>query len=947
MYRIVPMFCLRGVVSVCLAAAVWLGTATGVRAALPNPNDAFTLLPLLGPAEVLGSGGPTLTELGAAGVVVNPAAVFHLPKKSLLLSLGKGDTEGSNFLFSYAIPDKGWSVGYESLSLGDLYGTSDFNIGYARRVGGRFPLGVRLHFYNESVNKTDRSGYGVDVTSLLVDDDGFSYGVGLRNLLSSVDAANANVPTLFTSGVRFQPRGAAWSLKGAYTKNFQRQAGNFSQFTVGGEYALTDQFTLQAGLQYKDLLGVGTDRAATFGLGYRADSGMALNYGAVLRDDTFGTLHRLDFTTAFNGGQGKKADPTPTVREAKLPPEPIRVALNTIVDAQGRRIALIVDEQGVAIDNQEAPFVSVRTWGPEKAKAGDTIDLTVVFENLGKTEAHNLQIFTNLPDGTKVKSHKAIGLDTDQVLFRDLGHKLLWGLNTLPAGSYGELNVTLAIDKNFSGEEIAFFSEAGYEDLEQQPYISQESNVTTVALEGKPVPPKKDQLIAKYELTSDTILLNTDTTPAYQDIQNHWAERDVDAMKTMGLLSNFPGPYFYPDRPLDERRFYEMLILAQIYQRFQQPLTIQVTVEENVALEVFLVPVGQEQGQFLLEQKFQKGGQYTLALERAFLEDFAIVPGSYELVLQAKSSGVDPDIQSKPVKVLGSLVDLSPAFFEGRELSYEDGIQKLVAIYGQGNIDATYLLNLTDGTHTINRLGAVKAILKALGIHISEDDVAAFKAIAPFHGNDEEIYHRLLLTLASQPIAAREDKGFLDSVNPLNPGGEEFLSRAQGAVMIHRYLAADPIDYRPMDVLAKMEVAIPSGAKGGAPFRLTAGSFITRRHAQDIAEYFKDYHAVAAKVVREWVGTRHVYTVVLAAGVTRSAGAELAERYGKARYPVHLLAIQPTHKMKPAPSRYALSPDQLEDLRQEKLAGSMPLNLPSVTEAERPSQPFHFDIEPN
>ncbi len=928
-----------------LTGLLALGCFTPVRAAF---DDAFTLLPLLGPARLLGAGGPTLAELDPEGAVLNPAAVLGLKKKSLMMSLGKSG-EGNNFSFFYALPQSGWSVGYQSLSLGDKFSTSDFGVGYAKPVAGRYPVGVRLHMLGESTPGSDRNGYGLDITSLLVNDDGFSYGVGFRNLLATTGAAGVEAPALFTAGVAWRPLGAKWSLKGGLTKNFQRAGDSFAQYTLGGEYRLSERISLLGGYQNKNVFTHSPDQALTFGVGYKTQRGLSLNYAAVLKDDTLGTFHRLDVATAFEGKSTVKTEAAPaTVAQAQAPPfkpEPIRVALN-VTETGGQRVAYISDETGSPIANQLAPFVSVRTWGPDKTKAGDTLELTVVFENLGKTEARHVQLFTNRPEGTDFLSQKAIGLDTEKVRFTDLGHKLLWELDTLPQGSYGELNLKLAVHEDFSLDALEFFSEAGYEDTAGQPYLSQESNITRVPVEKKEKEgPTKEKLLLSYKLLNDTLLVNTDDSAPFEDLTGHWAEKDIDFMKAAGLLSNLPGPFLYPDRPMDERRFYELLVLAQIYKRFLAPISLKMEVAAGSTVEVFLVPQASEEGIFLLDQKFEEKGEYTLSLERDFLDSFHLPAGDYDLVLQVKKGGGEPDMDMKPVKLLGSLVDLSPGFFEDKGLDYKDGLNKLVAVYGQGGMDATFLLTLADGTHTISRLQAAKAMLKSLGIQISEDDVAAFVARSPVKTPGlEESLNRLILTLAAQPITERTRKGLLDALSGQNPTGQDFVTRAQGIVMIYRLLQADPVDYRPMDVLAQLPLML-AGTAGGALYRLTAGHFISRDYAEDIAEYFKDYQGIEARVTREWVGSRHVYTVELARHLAKGAAFDLAKKYEKSRYPVHALVMAPAQPLRPATSDYALSAEQLEEIRQEKVQSSLPLALPETTNAERVNQPFIFMLD--
>lgn len=258
---------------------IWLAAAALLPAAAAAQGDMLLVSP---DAKTLGAGGVAMTTLSASHAIYNNAAasVFSTYKSQLSSSyLSQRDRDYYTVSGYYNFDSRNLvQAGWRKLHLGEEERDMSFDLGYSRRIGDRWAVGVtgRLYHLNRTGDSAD--ALAVDLCALYrlpLENIGhyttLRAGAKLGNLGGRIAGVSCTLPTNFTVGAAFDTYitdahevTLAVDLGYCFTPEYVRGV----RCSVGAEYNLMQLIQLRAGYHVGERQTCDTD-FASLGAGIR------------------------------------------------------------------------------------------------------------------------------------------------------------------------------------------------------------------------------------------------------------------------------------------------------------------------------------------------------------------------------------------------------------------------------------------------------------------------------------------------------------------------------------------------------------------------------------------------------------------------------------------------------------------------------------------------------
>lgn len=256
----------------------------------------------------------------------NPAGIATLEGQPISLSFVKHLLDINSASLSYSRHFEGigrFAAGVQYINYGTFtaadefgnktgeFGAGDFalTIGYANQLDENFYYGANVKFIYSSIEEVSSTGIAVDLgLQYLIPDSRWSFGISALNLggqLSTYYDTQEDLPldvrAGFSKSLEHLPFTFFFSIN-KLNEKYDDFADRFKQFSVGGEFRLSQSFHLRLGYdnEKRKELKIGTTAGlAGFSLG------VGLNISNYLLDYAFssmgsiGSLHRIGVSTSL------------------------------------------------------------------------------------------------------------------------------------------------------------------------------------------------------------------------------------------------------------------------------------------------------------------------------------------------------------------------------------------------------------------------------------------------------------------------------------------------------------------------------------------------------------------------------------------------------------------------------------------------------------------------
>lgn len=256
----------------------------------------------------------------------NPAGIATLEGQPISLSFVKHLLDINSASLSYSRHFEGigrFAAGVQYINYGTFtaadefgnktgeFGAGDFalTIGYANQLDENFYYGANVKFIYSSIEEVSSTGIAVDLgLQYLISDSRWSFGISALNLggqLSTYYDTQEDLPldvrAGFSKSLEHLPFTFFFSIN-KLNEKYDDFADRFKQFSVGGEFRLSQSFHLRLGYdnEKRKELKIGTTAGlAGFSLG------VGLNISNYLLDYAFssmgsiGSLHRIGVSTSL------------------------------------------------------------------------------------------------------------------------------------------------------------------------------------------------------------------------------------------------------------------------------------------------------------------------------------------------------------------------------------------------------------------------------------------------------------------------------------------------------------------------------------------------------------------------------------------------------------------------------------------------------------------------
>ncbi len=303
---------------------------------------------------------------------------------------------------------------------------------------------------------------------------------------------------------------------------------------------------------------------------------------------------------------------------------------------------------------------------------------------------------------------------------------------------------------------------------------------------------KKLTVAADFTVDPKIILLPSQSSSKFTDIDNHWSFSFVNSISSLGFYPEPSTKPFNPTADADRSEFYRLLFLTQISRKYKNPISIQFKTPYAVSAGSLLISPALAQSVKLVEGTYERSGTKRLIVTRDILKKAAVPPGRYKLRLTIAHQDLAPNILEDYITILDTSIDFSQ--FAGLE---ESELRSRVQSLKNSLISLGFAVDYLDGLQKksgLTRVEALREVFYAAGITppVNFDKTGLFTDIWHLSQPDQS-----MIFLASRGMRSMENRPLMGGYpdNTFKP--DRIISNAETAALIERYTRLQESDFDP------------------------------------------------------------------------------------------------------------------------------------------------------